>query len=131
MLSKSNLQFLGYSVNRLHYEEIESDGAEFSINPQFTRTLKKSGESDYLVEVRVLLEPHEKAPLPFRIDIEIAGQFRIECEDEDLKKQLIEKNTLAILFPYVRSALSSLTLLANIPPLIMPLFDLTKVFEEE
>lgn len=131
MLAKSGLQFLSYSVTRLHYEEVESSESEFSINPQFTRTLKEVGDSDYLVEIRVLLEPKDDAPLPFKIDIAIAGQFRIECEDKELKKQLVEKNTLAILFPYLRSTLSSLTMLANIPPLIMPLFDFTKVFEEE
>lgn len=131
MLDKSKLQFLGYSVTKLHYEDVKTDKSEFSINPQFKRTIKKVDDSNYLVEIEFLLEPSEDEPLPFKIEMAIAGKFIIESDDEDFKKQLIEKNTLAILFPYIRSTISTLTLLANIPPLIMPIFDFTQVFREE
>lgn len=131
MLDKSKMQFLGYSVTKLHYEDVESEKNEFSINPQFKRTIKEIDASNYLVEIELLLKPSEAEPLPFQIEMAIAGKFVVESDDAEFKKQLIEKNTLAILFPYIRSTLSSLTLLANIPPLIMPIFDFTKVFSED
>ncbi|WP_313636285.1 protein-export chaperone SecB [Empedobacter sp.] len=37
------------------------------------------------------------------------------------------RNSLAILFPYVRSFVSTITLQANIPPVILPTLNLTKL----
>ncbi|WP_276679625.1 protein-export chaperone SecB [Empedobacter brevis] len=37
------------------------------------------------------------------------------------------RNSIAILFPYIRSFVSTITLQANIPPLILPTLNLTKL----
>ena len=39
-------------------------------------------------------------------------------------------NAAAILYPYVRAAISMLTTLANVPPVVLPPVNFVKLFEE-
>lgn len=45
-------------------------------------------------------------------------------------EQTMKVNAAAILYPYVRAAISMLTTLANVPPVVLPPVNFVKLFEE-
>ena len=64
------------------------------------------------------------------LTITLVGFFTCECEDETLKKNLINNNTIAILFPYLRSQISLVTTQPDLPPITLPPMNIVAMFEE-
>ncbi|NLJ01090.1 MAG: hypothetical protein GX371_08085 [Bacteroidales bacterium] len=61
------------------------------------------------------------------IDISSEGFFEFDDElSESEKEFFFNINALAILFPYIRAYISTLTSLSGIQPLILPTINLTK-----
>ena len=54
------------------------------------------------------------------------GQYDVEAVDRALRE-----NTLAVLFPYVRAALSTITATANIPVYVLPVFNIVELLREK
>lgn len=59
------------------------------------------------------------------IRVVLKGLFHIEHDlaqgfESETLQEIFERNTLSILFPYLRSAISDITLKANIDPVIIP-----------
>lgn len=123
-LVKSCLKFHGYNMKKVHYEIVEAknDNHEFIIAPIFNKDILKIDEELYQINLGISISSSEDNPLPFNIEIEMVGEFEICLQDENeiLKDTLLNENAVAIMFPFLRSAVASLTTLANIPPLILP-----------
>ena len=62
----------------------------------------------------------------------VIGIFETDNDiDDQLKEDLAEINSVAILFPYVRALVSNYTALANVSPLILPPINVIKYMEEK
>lgn len=61
---------------------------------------------------------------------EIIGVFKCECENRQLKEQLIEKNTIAIMFPYLRSHITFVTSQPKRTPINLPPVNINQMFED-
>lgn len=62
---------------------------------------------------------------PYRIHVEIMGEFKVNLNEfpkEKLKDWAVS-NAPYILFPYLREQIYSLSLRADIPPILLPLFE--------
>ena len=59
------------------------------------------------------------------IKIETIGLFEFDSDIENYKNVFFSQNAPAILFPYVRAYISTLTSLAGIPPVILPTLNLS------
>lgn len=60
----------------------------------------------------------------------ISGEFNIEFNSEitdDIKETLIKKNTISILFPYLRSYISSITSQTGMKPIILPTINVNTI----
>lgn len=129
----SSLQFLGYEVSELSfnikstYDKIEVD-KKISYVPRFERSIKKKSESAYDLHLSVSVGD-DQSGLPFTATVKLIGRFELVDIEDPVK--VISINATAILFPYLRAALSQLTTLANINTLTLPTFNITKMFEEE
>lgn len=54
---------------------------------------------------------------------------RLILRGEKQKEELTTKNTVAILFPYIRALVSNYTANANVPPLILPPINVSKILD--
>ena len=68
---------------------------------------------------------------PFSFYVRVSGFFEVTNLESKDEKMLIEANAIAILFPYVRSLISSFTVNANVSPLILPPINVLKLFQKE
>lgn len=65
---------------------------------------------------------------PFELSVKVVGLFEMTSQ-ECLEKY--KANAVAILFPYVRSIISTCTSSANIPALILPTVNINKMLDNE
>lgn len=136
-MDHSLLQFIGYNINEINFKlnpEYDASEQEVNVNLEFDSSMNINND-----EITINLSANifnqndfNNKKSPFFLKITISGLFIIEKFDiqNELHKNLAEKNTLAILFPYLRSVITSTTSNANISPLIIPTLNITNYIEE-
>lgn len=65
-----------------------------------------------------------------KIEIDSVGFFNFENLDRDSLSNFLFVNAPAILFPYLRAYISSLTTLSGIRPIVLPTLNLTSLRED-
>lgn len=65
-----------------------------------------------------------------KLQVKVSGIFSIETLiDEDLKMVLVTKNTMAILFPYLRTQVTLLTAQPNVETVVLPPVNINALLE--
>jgi len=139
------IKFSGFRVEKISYNfkamdsEISTEKA--SISPEFMlRLVHKATESEQdtkkffniLFGVRVGFNEDEN--IPFSSEVVLRGFYRFSSEDAegyeitDMNKFLLT-NGCAILFPYLRAALTDVTSKSNHNPIILPTINFHKFIE--
>lgn len=131
MPKASILQFHNYDVEEMVYKAVpvSEDRHEFELHPHFDHKVIELGEGNYDVRLTFSIEPTEKYPMPFELKVDLVGHFTYpeqEGEDAVAKDRILQRNTVSILFPFLRSIVASLTCNANIPTLMLPVMNFTK-----
>lgn len=123
----SILRFDNYIVDRAVFKnnpKFEGDeiDIQFDIEPQF----QISEEKDSMIvvlEVDIFKDAIQNN-YPFEMSIALVGMFQLEGMDDNIEK--FKMNAVAILYPYVRSLVTSFTANSNITPLILPTINVNK-----
>lgn len=127
------MQFNGYEVNNFKFEltQYDDDTKEFKIMPEFTKSVRDCGDDKYKVQLIFSLNATDENPLPFNMEVAMTGGFTIvmDSENDELKETLLHENTVAIMFPFLRTLIATLTTAANIQPLILPIISLANAFK--
>lgn len=130
---KSNLIFRDYVVNYINFN-LNRNFVEEPIDIQFnlTKTVEYDTEDNNIAYVTVnalVFEDAEVNNYPFTLDVSIEGKFEVHATSEEQKWDFTNRNAVAILFPYVRSLISTYTANANVPPLILPPINVLKLVD--
>ena len=130
MPKHSVLQFINYTVDEIHFKMIptENENKQFEFEPKFGRELNDLGDDKYDFSLSVEIDSKEDHLMPFEIAVTLTGHFLLkEAEDDPIndkmKKTLLLNNTAAILFPFLRSIVATVTSNANMPALILPVMN--------
>lgn len=124
---KSKLIFNKYIVKEIKFEYNENFKEKpveilFNIDKDINYINNKMN-----VDLKVdIFENNDK--YPFYMSVSIRGFFTIENNDENIN---FEPNAIAILYPYIRSIVSTYTAEANIMPLILPVVNVNKLLEDK
>lgn len=123
-----------YSVEKIDFHLnkgfVPKPNTRISLNPDFRRNIRRIDENKALVELTVLIQDKD-VPLPFYLEVTIGGLFTLDgWESTEDKKNLMKNQTIAILFPLVRSLVTIVTANSNFPPLMLPVIDVAALFEE-
>lgn len=126
---KSKLQLENLAFDKIEFlREGNSSNAELEMNIQ-SNIAKKNDDEMYRVTL-VVTGVKEKE---YSFEIRLTGffSFRTEMEltDEE-KREIISKNTVAILMPYMRSEISLLTAQPGMECVVLPLVNTGKMFEQ-
>lgn len=116
MLAK--IQLVHYFVSKIEMDF--KPGSDFESNQvDFSHDIAYREENIVEVIINCDIEDEGGSTLSVRLH----GLFEFETSDEvddDDVRGLCESNTLSILFPYLRSSISDISLKANITPIILP-----------
>lgn len=128
-LSNIVAEELSYSVNRIKADK----DTKFEIKPQFSRTARslKENEKIWFLTLEVKVESTEDSPKPFNLTARLVGIFEAEGIESELDKHDLIINMTEVVYPYLRTAVSSLTANAFIKPWILPVIPAGTMFPED
>jgi preprotein translocase subunit SecB len=122
-MESAKFQFKGFFINR---SLIEQSGNEVSqdISISFDpKGIVNKEQKTYQLQLGAKIEDKTKA---LNVEIEAVANFIFDTQiDEDTLKSMFFINAPALLFPYLRAYISSLTALSGLKPITLPTFNLT------
>lgn len=122
-------------MERLVFDKISFERLGFKNENSLTHTLEASfakNIKDNMYRVTLMLKGEKKDEYTF--EISLTGFFSFSSDEEtdrELQNELISKNTVAIMMPYLRSQLSLLTAQPEVDCVILPPFNINKMMEEK
>ena len=123
------------TLERMAFEEIkysrsvDSAAVSREIEMNFTRQVRESEDHEHF-RVSLTANIWAKEDQDIKLEVTLVGFFFCNCENETLKKDLINKNAIAILFPYLRSQISLITTQPDIQPITIQPMNIVAMFDE-
>ncbi|PSK98322.1 protein-export chaperone SecB [Cecembia rubra] len=124
------MQKAAFSLERYRFEKVFIDFSNKTsndLNIGFVPSGKFYKDKS-LYELNFVFEAHtESSEQPF-VKIECIAEFQFEDNvDFDAIPTYFYRNSIAILFPYIRAFIGTVTLQANIPPIVLPTMNLSSL----
>lgn len=121
-------------LNKVVFDKLEFKRLGFKnekkLELEIESKISQKQESDVY---RVTLVLKGKKSDEYTLEISITGFFSIEVTGElteELKNTLVTKNSVAILMPYLRSQVSLLTAQPEVDCVMLPVFNINSVFDD-
>lgn len=130
---KSVLTFHNFIIEELEFRRSEMyKDEESELNFAFNSEIFESTDkNNYKVTLNTYIDDGENKNL--YIHIKMSGYFSFKSDEKietEVKDNLVKKNTLSILFPYLRSYITTLTAQSSIKPIILPPLNINALVEE-
>lgn len=118
---KSDLKFVNFVVPKFLFEKVTVDESSnlFSINPQAI-IIRSEKQFHINIDVEILDSKND-----FNLKMLCIGIFDYDTEDEQLILNFMSINGPAIVFPYIRSFISSYTALSGFDTITLPTLNLS------
>lgn len=122
-------------LEKLVFDKLLFEREGFSSEKDFEFNMESQISQNPSADIfKVTLILNGKKPDEYRITISLTGYFSFVTDsslsDED-KNNLISKNTLAILMPYIRSEMSLLTAQPEVECVVLPPFNINNLMEDK
>lgn len=126
MKNIAQFRFLGYKVTSSKIDILDSK----SLNDELTINFTQSSsilEEDCIYKHNLLVDIFNEDK-SIDISVKIVGKFEFDSDLEDSQKKIFfQKNAPALLFPYVRAYISTLTSLSGINSITLPTLNLSNM----
>lgn len=133
--TNSSLKFVDYVVNNIEFKLNEHfDDQPVDLKFDIDRDVEYLEDMENTMYVNLSIKIFENAfenNYPFFMNISLTGIFELNNVEIEKREVFAEVNAVAILFPYVRSLVSSFTANANVSPLILPTINVVKLIEDK
>ena len=129
------LNFNSYRVRKIEYsvndDSSHDSGGKIQLKPEFRAHIGK-GERPNQWLVTLSMKISQDAP--FHVNITMDGLFTYNPNQDEQKigeDDLLMTNAVAILFPYLRSTLTTITALSNdIPAVVLPTVNIAQLLRK-
>jgi len=117
------LKFGRYRVEQLTFDQEEDFYDKESIKISMGSHVELIDEESAVVSIICGLESEDEK---FKLFIRVSGEFLVEDDDSTenitgiTNEMLLSRNSISILFPYVRSAVSQVTSIGYNAPIVLP-----------
>lgn len=130
--SISKLRFENYIAKKVNFTLNESftGNDELELDLKFNHELQIDYESKKAVLVLdcILFENSKENNYPCELEVSLLGFFEFDTNlEEDKIVNLLEVNGTAILFPYLRSVITTITSNLGISPIIIPTMNIVEM----
>lgn len=111
-------------------------GDEYLLNPQIARKVGVESELDsqYFTMLKVKIKSTDESAFPVDVKVVMKAIFTLDindkCEDKHIQRFLRQQG-VHILYPYVRSSVASLSSVAMIPTIMLPVINALNLFKED
>lgn len=131
------LEFKNYIVNNMSYiknKNFDRKTREINLKPVISADFNRKADIIY-VKLTVLIGSLDDKKIPFKVECEVTGKFKYNADKNDTKiseEAIVKNNTVAILYPYIRQLISSLTQQSNeYPSYILPTINVAKMLNKK
>lgn len=129
-IGSSVLQLERMAFKEVHYtRSLETPAAATEYEMNFNREVVAYEDNSHFM-VSLTANVWSKGEPSTKLRVTLTGFFRCECEDDAIKQELVQYNTLAILFPYLRSQICLITVQPDIPPITFPPVNIVALFKD-
>jgi preprotein translocase subunit SecB len=127
------IQFDGYRVSEIKYScspAFEFPNGDVSYRFNFVKCLSQISDTEIQENLRVNIlfsdnAEEDETEAPYFLSVEIAGRFTSQSS----WNPRWERNALAILFPYLRSIVSTVTSVSGRSPIVLPTVNIAGLFD--
>ncbi len=120
-------------LEKLVFDKIEFRRKGFKNDNQLTHTIEVNFAKNIKEDVyRVILVFKGDKEEEYSFEINLTGYFSFRNEaniDENLQNELIRKNAVSIMMPYMRSEISLLTAQPEMDCIVLPPFNINSLFD--
>lgn len=122
---KADLIFKYYRIGNSKIElDIKAQKIEGETEISIANEIRRIGDNEFEIELNTTVVNESKT---MNIQVSMTGYFEVlPILDENKKAALINLNAPAIMFPYIRAYISSLTGLSGLAPVIIPAINMTQ-----
>lgn len=107
-----------------HHEKDEISKLKFDFAPTFHK------DKEIKVELFGKVSD-EQGDFNLEVTLEAIFECKFAGIPEDVKETLIKKNTLAIMFPYMRSQITLMTSQPNMQPIVLPAINISAFIDSQ
>lgn len=133
---QSKFIFKDYKIDNINFNLNNDYSGKESINldVKFGTEVKIIGTNIAQVKLSVLIfDNFEEENYPFKLSLDVIGHFAYEVKEEASREEIINLCKIhgtTALFPYMRSAITDITKIANIDTLVLPLINIYSMIKE-
>lgn len=120
-LKMHHIVFDKLSFVRKGFQNTESDEINFNVHV----SIGENSDGIYKVSLTVEAEKEDE----YNVSAQVTGYCEID-DDCSMKDDIIKKNTVAILFPYIRAELTLLTAQPETTPIMLPAMNINALIDE-
>lgn len=118
------------AFREIHYSRnLEDFPAKTEYEMNFNREISANEDNTHFI-VSLTANVWSKSDRSTNLRITLTGFFCCECEDDATKQELVRYNTVAILFPYLRSQISLVTVQPDSPPITFQPVNIISLFKD-
>lgn len=131
--TSSVIQLQHFAVNKVSFERKDVDRPDGLIQlcPTFSRKITKVEDNVYTITLGVDINSDvNEEPLPIDISVELCGRFELRGVTPEACRTALGANATSILFPYLRSTLSTVMAIAGETPIYLPVMNVDQIFSE-
>lgn len=129
------LQLKNYWVDQISFSHIRDfvwPKGGVKIDPTLERQVIEKEDDNVVVQIRITISGSKENPIPFQLSLVVGGLFKCPgYKDSEEGKFIINNNTTAILFPYLRQAVTQITSLSGLPPYVLPIVNTSLIFDKK
>jgi preprotein translocase subunit SecB len=125
-MENSGFQFNGFLIKKSKIEINSTEDLDLSIKFKPSGRLDKINSTFKLVLDILITEKNNE----LNIEVQSEGEFVYNNLTDERLNQFLYLNAPAILFPYIRSYITSLTALSGVSPVVLPTLNLSSLKDD-
>lgn len=95
-----------------------------SLNVDIKKNIEKNKDHEFTLKVVLKVVKND-----LQVNVTCVAGFSFMGEDKDIEENLVRKNGMAIVFPFLRSQVTLLTSQPNMTPVVLPAININKILE--
>ena len=119
----SQLKLVDLMIVESSFSRTEKEIQDAALEMEIEKDIQKQSEDQYEITLAVRLKEKNN-----QINIYVKSKAHFTTQQENTN--LIEKNTIAIIFPYVRSHISSITSQPRMMPIVLPPMNIAAMLKD-
>ena len=119
----SQLKLVDLMIVESSFSRTEKEIQDAALEMEIEKDIQKQSEDQYEITLAVRLKEKNN-----QINIYVKSKAHFTTQQENTN--LIEKNTIAIMFPYVRSHISSITSQPGMMPIVLPPMNIAAMLKD-